>query len=422
MRAEVVFTGTELLLGQILNTHAQYLGQKLSDLGIKVFRHTTVGDDSEELAQAIREALQRADLVITTGGLGPTTDDLTMGAVTAALELPLVLSTAVLSWIEEYFAKIGRAVPENIIRQAYFPAGAVILPNPAGTAPGCIIEKEGKTVVVLPGPPRELVPIFEKHVVPFLSKKVGREGVLKFRVLKLTGIAEYAAQERLQDLDSQENPRIGYIVKPGEVHIRVTAQGRDESEAEQLVEEMVGKIEARLGEYVFACDDEEVEAKVGALLAARGYDIATAESCTAGLVAARLTEVPGSSEYFTGGIVAYANAVKEKVLGVPAAVLREHGAVSRTVAVAMAEGIRRLLGTTIGVGITGIAGPGGGTPQKPVGLVYIAVATPGGTEVREFHFPGRRFAVRQGAVNAALKMVHDFIVREKKQSGPGAGP
>lgn len=416
MRAEIIFTGTELLLGQIINTHAQCLGQELAGLGIEVVRHTTVGDDWERLTRAIREALDRVDLVITTGGLGPTTDDLTMGAVADVLELPLVMDESVLAWIREIFARRGKPVPENVVRQAYFPEGATILPNATGTAPGCIVEKTGKIVVALPGPPRELTPMLEDHVVPFLSKRVVRDSVFGFRVLRVTGIAEYDVQERLQDLGGQGNPGIGYIAKPGEVHIRITAKGKGAAETERLIAGVMSQVEMRLRDYIFAVDDEDIEAVVGKLLGTAGYTIALAESCTGGLVASRLTDVPGSSEYFKGGVVAYANDVKEKVLGVPAAVLEQNGAVSPETAVAMAEGIRKVIGADIGVGITGIAGPTGATLEKPVGLVYIAVATPAGTESKRFNFPGGRFAVRLGAANASFKMVRDFLEDDLKKS------
>jgi len=409
VRAEIIFTGTELLLGQVLNTHAQCLGQELAALGVEIVRHTTVGDDWEGLTSALREALRRADLIITTGGLGPTSDDLTLAAVADVLGLPLVLNETVLSWIKEYFARRGQAVPENLTRQAYFPEGAIVLPNAAGTAPGCIVEKEGKIIVSLPGPPRELTPMFEDHVVPFLSKRLARGGVLNFRVVRVTGIAEYAVQDLLRDLEGKEKVQLGYIAKPGEVHVRIAAVGRDAAEAQQLVAEMLKEVRARLSDYIFAYDEESIEEVAGKLLAAKGYTVAVAESCTAGMVAARLTDVPGSSAYFMGGIVAYDNKVKEKILGVQMEILRDKGAVSPETAAAMAEGVRRLLCTDAGIGITGIAGPTGGTPEKPVGLVYIAVAVPGQTVVKKYNFPGRRFAVRQGAANAALKMLRDLL-------------
>lgn len=413
MRAEIIFTGTELLLGQVLNTHAQCLGQELAALGVEIIRHTTVGDDWEGLTNALREALGRADLIITTGGLGPTSDDLTLAAVADVLGLPLVLNETVLYWIKEYFARRGQAVPENLTRQAYFPEGAIVLPNAAGTAPGCIVEKEGKIIISLPGPPRELTPMFEDHVVPFLSKRLARGGVLNFRVVRVTGIAEYAVQNLLRDLEGKEKVQLGYIAKPGEVHVRIAAVGRDAAEAQQLVAGMIKEVRARLGDYIFAYDEESIEEVAGKLLAAKGYTVAVAESCTAGMVAARLTDVPGSSAYFMGGIVAYDNKVKEKILGVQTEILRDKGAVSPETAVAMAEGVRRLLCTDAGIGITGIAGPTGGTPEKPVGLVYIAVAVPGQTVVKKYNFPGRRFAVRQGAANAALKMLRDLLENDR---------
>jgi nicotinamide-nucleotide amidase len=416
MRVEVVFTGTELLIGQIVNTHADFLGRELAGLGIEVVRYTTVGDDRKELESAIREALSRADLVITTGGLGPTTDDLTMSAVASVLGLPLVLNQRALTSIKEFFNRLGKAVPDNIVRQAYFPEGATVLPNGTGTAPGCFVETGQKAVVVLPGPPRELVPMFTKYVLPILKQRTARDYVVRFRVIRVTGIAEYAVQERLKDLGIDGNPGIGYIVKPGEVHIRITAKGRDAAAADRMVAGMISEVQGRLRDYVFAFDDEEIEKVVGDLLARAGYSIALAESCTGGLAAARLTDIPGSSKYFQGCVVAYNNSLKQKCLGVPEEVLRRKGAVSPETAAAMAEGVKAVARADMGIGITGIAGPGGGTPEKPVGLVYVALAAPRGTESRGFNFPGGRNAVRQGAVNAAFKMVRAFLEDELKKS------
>jgi nicotinamide-nucleotide amidase len=416
MRVEVVFTGTELLIGQIVNTHADFLGRELAALGIEVVRYTTVGDDREELERAVREALSRADLVITTGGLGPTTDDLTMSAVASVLGLPLVLNQPALSSIKGFFAGLGKTVPDNIVRQAYLPEGAAVLPNGTGTAPGCLIETGQKSVVVLPGPPRELVPMFTNYVLPILQQRTAHDYVVRFRVIRVTGIAEYAVQERLQDLGVDGNPSIGYIVKPGEVHIRTTAKGRDTAAADGMVAGVVSQVRSRLEEYIFAFDDERIEKVVGDLLAATGYSIALAESCTGGLAASRLTDISGSSAYFLGCVVAYNNSLKQQCLGVPEEVLRRKGAVSPETAAAMAEGVKTVAKADIGIGITGIAGPGGGTREKPVGLVYIAVATPRGAETRGFNFPGGRNAVRQGAVNAALKMVRAFLEDEPKKS------
>ena len=409
MRAEIIFTGTELLLGQVLNTHAQYLGRELSALGIGISRHTTVGDDWDELRKVLREALERAELVITTGGLGPTTDDITLAAIADVLGLPLVLNETVLSWIEEYFAKRNQPVPENLTRQAYFPAGATLLPNAAGTAPGCVVEKNNRTVIALPGPPHELMPMFETHVMPFLASRLSAKGTLYFRVVKVTGLAEFAVQNLLRNLEGREKVRLGYIAKPGEVHVRIAAEGCDAAEARELVTGMVEEVHARLGDFIFAYDEECIEDVTGKLLRAKGYTVAVAESCTGGLLSARLTDIPGSSAYFMGGVVAYDNETKKRILGVREEILREKGAVSFQTAVAMAEGVRRLLSTDAGIGITGIAGPSGGTPEKPVGLVYVAVAVPGKTVVKKYLFSGGRFAVRQGAANAALKMLRDLL-------------
>jgi nicotinamide-nucleotide amidase len=259
--------------------------------------------------------------------------------------------------------------------------------------------------------------MFREHVLPVLRGNTVSDSVIRFRVIRVTGIAEYAVQERLQDLGGQGNPGIGYIVKPGEVHVRITAKGHDAAEADRMIAAMVSEVQNRLADHIFAFDEEEIERVVGKLLISAGYTIAFAESCTGGLVASRLTDVPGSSAYFKGCVVAYTNAVKEKVLGISADTLQRTGAVSPETAAAMAESIKTLAEADIGVGITGIAGPGGATPQKPVGLVYIAVATPAGTELKRFNFPGGRLAVRQGAVNAAFKMVRAFL--EQENVGPG---
>lgn len=411
MQAELIFTGTELLLGEILNTHAQYLGRRLLALGIEVILHTTVGDDWERLAQVLRQSLQRATgLIIITGGLGPTSDDLTKETVAGVLGLPMVVDEATLRSLEEYAAGRGVAMSEGMAKQAYFPAGARILPNPVGTAPGALLEHQGKVLVLLPGPPGELKAMFEEAVVPYLSSLVGRGPVICSRVLKVTGLGETGVQQLIGDL-VEEQAGISYLARPGEVHVRVSARAPSEAQARQVVADLLGRIQERLGDYVFGFDEEVLEEVVGRLLAERGLTLALAESCTGGLIGARLTSVPGSSRYFLGSLVAYHNRVKERVLGVPGEVLQSCGAVSREVAAAMARGARLLAGADIGVGVTGIAGPAGGTPSKPVGLTYIALDVPEGSLVREYRFPGRREAVRQGATNAALNMVRLYLLR-----------
>ncbi|WP_027717537.1 competence/damage-inducible protein A [Desulfovirgula thermocuniculi] len=410
MQAELIFTGTELLLGEILNTHAQYLGRRLLALGIEVILHTTVGDNWERLAQVLRQSLQRADLIIITGGLGPTSDDLTKETVAGVLGLPMVVDEPTLRSLEEYAARRRVAVTEGVAKQACFPAGARILPNPVGTAPGALLEHQGKVLVLLPGPPGELKAMFEEAVVPYLSSLVGRGPVIYSRVIKVTGLGEVGVQQLIGDLEG-EQASIAYLARPGEVHVRVSARAAGAEQARQVVGDLLGRVQERLGDYVFGFDDEVLEEVVGRLLAERGLTLALAESCTGGLIGARLTSVPGSSRYFLGSLVAYHNRVKEKVLGVPGELLQSCGAVSREVAVTMARGARLLAGADIGVGVTGIAGPEGGTPDKPVGLTYIALDVPEGSLAREFRFPGRREAVRQGAANAALNMVRLYLLR-----------
>ncbi|MGO0122607.1 competence/damage-inducible protein A [Desulfothermobacter acidiphilus] len=414
MRAEIIFTGTELLLGQIVNTHAKYLGEKLAALGIEVTRQITIGDDWESITGVLREALERADLVIITGGLGPTEDDLTMGAVAEVRGVPLVLNQEALASIEKYFTAQGRTVPSNVVKEAYLPAGAQLLPNDNGTAPGCLLEVNGKILVVLPGPPRELQFMYERYVEPVLRARLGeRSETLFYRILKLTGISECSVQEKLKDLAAaSSNPKIGYIVKPGEVHVRVAATAASPEQAQALAEDLFRKVEERVSDYIFARDDEQIEEVVGRLLRNRGLTLGVAESCTGGLLGGRLTEVPGSSDYFLGGVISYANEVKERVLGVPGSTLQMVGAVSSETAKAMAEGVRRLLGSSLGLSITGIAGPGGATPRKPIGLVYVALATSTGTEVKRFEFSGHRAAVRQGAVNGALMLLRRHLEKE----------
>lgn len=411
LQAELIFTGTELLLGEVLNTHAQYLGRRLLALGIEVTLHTTVGDNWERLAQVLEQSLRRSNLIIVTGGLGPTSDDLTKETVAGVLGLPMVVDEHTLRGLQEYAARRGMPMSENMTKQARFPAGARVLPNPVGTAPGALLEHQGRVLVLLPGPPGELKAIFEESVIPYLSSLGSRGPVIYSRVVKVTGIGEVGVQQLIGDLEGDGDTSIAYLAKPGEVHVRISARAQSEAEARQAVAELMEKVQERLGDYIFGFDEEVLEEVVGRLLVERGLTLALAESCTGGLVGARLTSVPGSSRYFLGSLVAYHNQVKEKVLGVPSEVLRAHGAVSQETALAMARSARSLTGAGLGLSVTGIAGPEGGTPAKPVGLTYIALDTPQGSFCREFRFPGRREAVRQGAANAALNMVRLYLLR-----------
>ncbi|MCF8011969.1 MAG: competence/damage-inducible protein A [Clostridiales bacterium] len=409
MHAEIIFTGTELLLGQVVNTHGQYLGNKLSSLGIEINKHTVVGDNSHNLKDVFQNALSKSNIVLTTGGLGPTTDDVTKDIFAELLGLELVLDDEALNSMEEFFSRRGLQMPNNVISQAYIPRGSKALPNLQGSAPGIMVELKNCTIFMLPGPPWELRSVFENHVEKYLESKVPGGNVNTFKVIKVTGISESAVQEKLLYLEIKENTNLAYIAKPGEVHVRISARAVERSKAQDLVDELSEKVKNNLLEYIIGVDDEILEEMVGNFLREKGMTISCAESCTGGLIAQRLTDISGSSQYFTGSIVAYNNFVKKNLLGVSSEILEEYGAVSSQTAKAMAEGACRVTGSDIGVGVTGIAGPQGGSPEKPIGLVYIALVAGSNIQCRRFTLPGQRPGVRWGASNAALSMVRHFL-------------
>ncbi|MCG8402251.1 MAG: competence/damage-inducible protein A [Firmicutes bacterium] len=410
MQAEIIFTGTELLLGEVLNTHAQYLGREMTQLGIEITRHTAVGDNRVLLEKSLCDALARTDLLFITGGLGPTEDDLTGETVAGFLGLDMVIDPATMGKLEDIFSRRGAPVPESIKKQALVPRGAQVLPNHAGTAPGLIIRNEGKIIIMLPGPPRELKAVFGGSVRKFLATATGGI-VMHSIVLKVTGLSESQVQDRLQKIHATDNPAISYVAMPGEVHVRVTARTRSsEPEARQMAGEMAARVEDELRDYVFGRDDEQLEETLGELLVQKKLTVSVAESCTGGLIMKRITDVSGSSRYFLGGVVSYSNALKAGLLGVPGEIIARYGAVSEQTARTMAEGISRMTGSSLGVGVTGIAGPEGGNPEKPVGLVYIALAAPDRTYCYDCYFPGRRIAVRAGAANTALNIMRRFLL------------
>lgn len=423
MKGEIISVGTELLLGQIVNTNASFISQRLAELGIDVYYTTTVGDNAARLREVFAQGWQRSDLIILTGGLGPTMDDLTRETVAEYLGLELVLDHGVLSTLQNYFASRGRTMTDNNKRQAYFPAGAQILPNPNGTAAGVFLVLEGKVVVMLPGPPFEMVPMFEREVVPRLEKRLsGQRELIKSRVLKLYGVGEAQLETMLQELlERQSNPTLATLAKENELHLRLTAKANLPQEAESLLAEMEGKIRSLVGRYVFAVDNETMEEAVGILLKERAKSISVAESCTGGLIGHRLTEVPGSSAYFRYGVVAYSNEAKEKLLKVDGELLHRFGAVSSQVARAMAVGVRELGKTSLGLAVTGIAGPGGGRLGKPVGLVYMALATPDGVYVEGHNLRGPRPIIKKRASQAALNLVRRYLLGylsgEKEDNG-----
>jgi len=414
MKAELVFTGTELLLGQILNTNAQYLSQQLSTIGVDVYFHTVVGDNPNRIKEVFIQAFGRADVVITTGGLGPTMDDLTKEMAAEALGLDMEIHPQSLKEIEDFFQRLGRPMAESNRKQAMFPRKAQVLPNSVGTAPGAIIEHAGRKVIILPGPPFEMRPMFENSVLPYLRELTGINPVtIISKVLRLQGIGESLMEEKIADLlQNQINPTIAPLAKTGEVQLRVTAKASTREAGLSLIDGVVKEIEGRLKPYIFGYDDETLEKVVGQKLREGQQTISLAESCTGGLIASKLTDVPGSSEYLLYGVVSYSNKAKMDLLKVQEETLMAHGAVSKETACEMAQGVRAIGQTSLGLAVTGIAGPGGGSDQKPVGLVYIALASENTTLCEEFHFRGDRATIKELTANAALNMVRKFLANK----------
>ncbi len=420
MNAEIISIGTELLLGHIVNTNTAFLSQKLAEAGIDVYNTSVVGDNPRRLAESLKQALGRSDIVITTGGLGPTVDDITIETVSKFIGKRVVLNKAILKDLKAYFQLRGMKLPTESIRQAYIPEGVKWIRNMVGTAPGLIIYYKGKVIVCLPGPPRELNPMFENKIIPYISR--GRLNVpysvdnrkswtLKTRTIKITGLAESQVNKLAKDLLELNPPTtVGIYAKLGEVDLKIMSKARNENIAVGAIRKIEKKISARLKDYIFGYDNDTLESAVGKLLISKKNTIAVAESCTGGLLSSRLTDTNGSSAYFMMGLIAYSNLVKVARLGVDEKVLMKHGAVSKEVACQMASGIRILAGTDIGIGITGIAGPAGGTRNKPVGLVYIALDKKSRAPfVREFRFKGTREEVKFQATQVALDLIRKNI-------------
>lgn len=408
---ELLAVGTELLLGNIANTDAQMLSRELSALGLNVFYHSVVGDNPERLRRAVELAKTRADIIITTGGLGPTCDDLTKNVVAAAFGKELVFDQHSADRIRDYFAKLHpeREMTENNLQQAYLPEGCTIFDNDWGTAPACAFEAEGKRVILLPGPPRECSALFEHRVKPYLQAV--SEGVILSRTIKLFGIGESSVEAMLREqMNAMENPTLAPYAKEGEVELRLTAKAPTEAEAAALLEGPLKELCQLLGDKVYGVDVPSLESVVIDLLKKTGKTLCTAESCTGGLIAKRLTDVPGASSVFHGGVVSYVNQVKAGVLGVPAELLEEHGAVSEPVARAMAEGARKLLGTDLAVAVTGLAGPDGDDRGTPVGMVYLALTDGETTRVLSGVLGQNRGRVRILASGNALNLVRKYLL------------
>lgn len=409
MIAEIVSVGTELLMGQIVNTDAQFIASHLAPLGYRALYQVTVGDNPARLAGVVQSALARADVVLFTGGLGPTDDDLTKETVAQALGLEVAVVPEEEARLRAYFASRGKEMTPNNLKQARFPTGSIILPNPNGTAPGCIMEADGKAAILMPGPPRELYPMFHDHVLPYLEKRSGVR--LHSRELRIFGMGESELTYRLRDLiAAQTNPTIAPYVKTSEVTLRVTAQCQDDAEGERLVAPVIDAILARLGSIVYSTNGESLPALCVRLLLRQGATLAVAESCTGGMLASSIVDIPGCSACFLEGAVTYANGAKVRRLGVSEGTLATDGAVSLACAQQMAEGLRAATGATYALATTGIAGPDGGTPEKPVGLVYVALAGPGRTEVRKLLLSGDRARIRTAATLHALDLLRRSLL------------
>lgn len=409
LNAEIIAIGSEMLTPFRLDTNSLWLTERLNSMGIDVKLKTIVGDDESRLEEAVRDAIKRSDIIISTGGLGPTEDDITRKIFARVLKRRLILDDAILERLKARFAKRGMPMPEINARQALVMERAEVLQNPNGTAPGMLIAEGKCMIAMLPGPPREMRPMFDSSVAPVLKQQAGDVLILR-RKLSIFGLTESRTDELAAPVYTRfQNPSTTILFKDGQIELHLTAQSKSETEANRLLDELAGQLDEVLGEYIFSRRDETLEQVVGDLLRWRGYSLATAESCTGGLLAGRITEVAGSSEYFLEGVVTYSNEAKMRMLVVPKEMLETHGAVSEPVACAMASGVRKLADSTFGIGITGIAGPGGGSEEKPVGLVYIALADDETAAARKFIFPGDRQFIRTLAVNAALDMIRRRI-------------
>jgi nicotinamide-nucleotide amidase len=406
MKAEIIAVGSELLTAERLDTNSLFLTAELNRIGIRVIQKAVVGDDPDEMASSFRQALERADVIVSSGGLGPTDDDRTRTAVSQLLGRKLLLNDEILERIKTRFRRYNRPMPEINIRQAMVPEGATILPNPRGTAPGLWLEAKGRIVILLPGVPAELRALFETEVGPRLSRIAPGERLFT-RELRVTGLPESEVEARVSPVYAlYPDIEVTILAAPSGIQLHPRIWSKNEAQARKLLDEMTLRMALPLGENLVSTHGETMEEVVARLLTENHATVAVAESCTGGMLAEHLTNLAGSSNYFLGGAVCYSNEMKMAMAGVPAALIEAKDAVSAEVASALADGIRRVVGSTVGVGVTGIAGPGGGTPEKPVGLVYIGIADERGARSQEFRFSAAdRDRNRQMATQAALDLV-----------------
>lgn len=416
MVVELICVGTELLLGNIVNTNAAYLSEKCALLGLSMYHQSVVGDNAERLKESLETALNRSDVVILSGGLGPTQDDLTKETAAEVMGIPLKEDPHSRERIEEYFKNSQyKVITDNNWKQALVPEGAIVLDNENGTAPGIIMEKNGKSVILLPGPPGELIPMFEGKVYDYLNKL--QPEIIYSTMVRICGLGESFVENEIRDLiDNQTNPTIATYAKIGQVDLRVTAKAASEKEAVKLAKPMLKELLKRFGDHIYTMDEHKsLEEVIVHFLKERSLTLTTAESCTGGMIAARITDVPGASEVFKQGLVTYSNRAKRKLLDVKKTTLKEYGAVSEKTAKEMAKNGAFITGSDACVSVTGTAGPTGGTEEKPVGLVYIGCCYNNKTVVKEFHFKGERQKIREQATANALILLRECILADKGQ-------
>ena len=402
----VICIGNEILLGHINNTNAQYISQYLTNIGIKTSLHVSIPDDHQTISSSIRKSLLDSDIVVLTGGLGPTVDDITLECISMALNKKLIFNKKVAEHIRSHFKKRKLKMPKNNLRQALIPEGAKYILNNIGSAPGLIICVGKKVLIALPGVPFEMQDMIEKSVTPYLKKHFLPDLIIKSHVIKITGLAESVVNEKIEDiLKIGGNVQMGIYPHPGEISVKITVTDKSANKVNSTINKIEKNIKSRLGYYIFGYDNEKLEQVIGKLLLKKKKTLSIAESCTGGLLADRITDIPGSTKYFQIGVVAYSNESKNKVLNIPIETIKEHGAVSRQVASLMAKNVRLLGRSDIGIGISGIAGPTGGTKKKPVGLVYISLSTKDKTLCKEFRFLGQRNIIKFKATQAALNLV-----------------
>ncbi len=413
MKAEIISIGSEILRGQIVDTNANFIAQKLTKLSIVLNYISAVGDDQKMLLPLFKKAFNRSDLIITTGGLGPTEDDITYQTIARALNLKLIKYPEAEENLKRILKKINTTLSPSNLKQVYLPEGAKIIINQYGTAPAMILEKDNKIVCSFPGIPYEMKRLIEENLIPYLKEKFPPSMIKKSKTLKITGLGESSVNELLRDyMNKQTNFSFGIYANPEDIQVQVTTQAPTEKETDKLLQSSVNQLTKILGNYVYGTDTQSLEEVVGNLLKTKKLKVAVAESCTGGMMGEMITRIPGSSEYFQGGVISYASKVKENMLKVPPEVIKKYGEVSEQVAILMAEEVRKCCHSDIGISITGIAGPGGATEKKKVGLVYIALADGKKTIAQERHLFGNRQLIRLRAARRALNMLRMYLIEK----------